>query len=135
MDAVAKRTFNTALNRLYRIFKVELAYKTTQEVESSSDDGFGDIGNNYVESDWVTVCEPIIPTGTSASSSLGNTLNMLSGGSVEDYSYEWISKIDLPLKTRVKYKDKQLSIAKKSDYSDIAGFFVYQLQDRSDHNG
>ena len=51
MDAVAKRTFNTALNRLYRIFKVELAYKTTQEVESSSDDGFGDIGNNYAESD------------------------------------------------------------------------------------
>ncbi|TPR12226.1 hypothetical protein [Apilactobacillus timberlakei] len=142
VDKALKRRSITAYNKLVRLYGVELEYAIYHESSNSnqsSDDGFGDIGdadsntNNY--DDWQKSSNELFgPTGASASSSLGNQLAMLSGSSVESYDYEWISKLDVPLKTKVRYKDKIIKVKKKADYDDMVGFFVYQLTDRSDDN-
>lgn len=139
VDISLKRKSQTAYNKLFRLYAVDFQYAVYHESDDkkSDDSDFGDIGDadsndNY--DDWQSTRDLLTPTGSSASSSLGNQLQALSGATAESFDYEWISKKDVPLKTKIKYKDKTLKVKKKSDYDDIVGLFLYQLSDRSDDN-
>lgn len=138
MDSRSKRLMQTALNKAFRLFSVDFEYSSYLGISdtNNSDDGFGSSSTSEdMYGNWETVHELLSPVGGSANSTLANQLQMLSGGNAERYTYEWISKIDVPLKSKIRYKGKVLHITKKTDYSEMVGFFVYLIKDRSDDNG
>lgn len=132
MDAKSRRIFIKQMNMILRLFSIEFVYQIPNSSSNSKVPDF--IPKKDNDQEFVKVHEPLLPIGT-ATQSIGNQAQMLPGGMVENYSHEWVSRLDLPIKTKVKYKNKNLYINKRADYQDVAGIFIYYLSGRSDLNG
>lgn len=129
MDAKAKRAFKKGINQIFRKFSVSFQY--AEPTQSTEDDEWGD-DSKLTQPNWQNVYEPLIAVGNSAQSSIANQLVQLPGGQANTYAYEWLSKLDLPTTTAIKYHDQQLEIVKVGPYDEQVGCYIYFLQGRSD---
>lgn len=130
MDAKAKRILSRGLNKIFRLYSVSFQYALSPE--TTTDDDYGD--DIPGEPTWVDNYEPLIAVGNSATAQVGNAVQQLAGGDAETYAFEWLSRKDLPVKTRIKYHDQDLEIDKIGPYLDQVGANLYFLQGRSDAN-
>jgi hypothetical protein len=108
-------------------FQVELS--VTPDTNNVVGSFFGDDDDNSPQSNLTDVTEPLLPAD-------GNTMQLLltAGGNVETFAYQWFSTGQYPEKTIVHYHNRNLVVNRIDDYFDLAGIYIYYLNDRSDHN-
>lgn len=130
MEARSRRIFVKGLNKIFRMYSVDFEYAVLDH--ASADDNWGDDNTSPLQ--FKAAREPLIAIGTSARSYITNKLIKLPGGVTESFAFEWISKIDVPNETVVKYGDRMLQVVRKSPLDDLAGVYIYLLRGRGDHD-
>ncbi|GAK47711.1 hypothetical protein LOSG293_110270 [Secundilactobacillus oryzae JCM 18671] len=123
MPAKVQRLMSRNINKIFRLMSVDFEYAIPT---TTADDHWGDQSKEPLE--WQSIREPIISVGNSAS-----TLVKLPGGDASSYSWEWLSHLEVPEKTVVRYRGQQFSVTRYGDSQDIVGAYLYFLQGRSDH--
>jgi len=129
MSAKSKRIMSREINKIFRLFSVDFEYALPSQ-ETDVDDQWGDETKTIDDLKWLKVREPLISVSNSA-----NTLVKLPGGDAASYSWEWLSRMQVPDRTIVSYHKQQFSVVHYGDVADIAGVYLYFLQGRSDHVG
>lgn len=130
MDAKAKRLFTRALNKFFREASVDFEYALPST--STEDPDWGDDTQSALQ--WQPIREPLIAAGTSINSYVANQIIQLPGGQANTYAAEWVSRLDLPDKTAVRYRGQEFEIQRRLDDYEFVGAFLYFLQGRSDHH-
>lgn len=130
MDAKAKRLFTRALNKFFREASVDFEYALPGT--KTEDPDWGDDTQSPLQ--WQKAHEPLTAAGNSINAFVANQIVQLPGGQAETYAFEWISRMDLPQKTAVRYRGQELEIERRSDNLEVVGAFLYFLKGRSDHH-
>lgn len=129
-DPYTARLGRKGVNIIFRKIKVDFTYQLPVKENRPNDDDHLVMVKNTGWSDPVEVCEPLVPISAQTANQLANAQE----GTATEYQYIWLSRHNVPMKTRITFRGQQLTITNKVDYTDLANFYEYYLKGRSDLN-